>query len=253
MKTPSKKEIIERYKNAKEVKCDFGVYKGIYELKGNEIIYNKQQQSYFTDTTNFASDVMLFNPKYGYAEIISYKEKNYQLSETFVKELIKEPNIKEAFIREGIIENDKFEVGKWYKYTDRDGFLVYCEEVISESQIKGYGKSFAWSNSRFWVTNNLTLATTQEVETAFKNLMLEKGFVSGIKVKSLWKNSIGTLDLGFKTDFKIEENEFWMGGYCLFKDGKFAEIIDETIEIKKSLILNTPNDLELGKLIRKMV
>lgn len=30
-------------------------------------------------------------------------------------------------------------------------------------------------------------------------------------------------------------------------------IIDETIEIKKSVILNTPNDLELGQLIREML
>lgn len=30
-------------------------------------------------------------------------------------------------------------------------------------------------------------------------------------------------------------------------------IIDEIIEIKKSVILNTPNDLELGKLVRNLI
>ena len=103
MKTPSLKEVKEYFKNAKLVKCASldGTINRIENIvfKSYELSYNKSL--YFKGREEIGC--YLWSPKNGFAEIISYKEKTYTLSETFVNELCKEPNIKEAFVREGII------------------------------------------------------------------------------------------------------------------------------------------------------
>lgn len=110
MKTPSLEEVKQKYLNAENVKCIWD--DKIYDLSKWNIYYNKENNSfygaknkkdYMRGTNNY---IGLFGKRsYArYAEIISYKDKTYQLSETFVKELCKEPNIKDAFIREGIID-----------------------------------------------------------------------------------------------------------------------------------------------------
>mgnify|MGYP000577210117 CR=1 FL=1 len=103
MKTPSLEEVKEYFKNAKEVR----------EKSGNAYLLN-WDNVYLSEHNNWCLKegswvrCYLWNPKNGYAEIISYKEKTYQLSETFVKELCKEPNILEAFVREGIIKPETY-------------------------------------------------------------------------------------------------------------------------------------------------
>jgi len=110
METPSIEQVKKHFENAKEVRCLWD--NEIYDISSWNIYYNKQDTSFFgakkekdymKGTDNY---IGLFGKcNYAkYAEIISYKEKTYTLSETFVKELCKEPNIKEAFIREGVVE-----------------------------------------------------------------------------------------------------------------------------------------------------
>jgi hypothetical protein len=53
------------------------------------------------------------------------------ISETFVKELCKEPNIKEAFIREGIIEETKQE-------TLEEACIKYAMEEYGSIELKDY-------------------------------------------------------------------------------------------------------------------
>ena len=96
MVTPTLEQVKKYFENAKEVKCIWN--NAIYDISKSEI--KNSAYGYV------AKKCGLFgNNKYSkFAEIISYKEKTYTLTEKFVKELCKEPNIKEAFVREGIIE-----------------------------------------------------------------------------------------------------------------------------------------------------
>lgn len=106
METPSLEEVKEYFKNAKEVKGNIGIYtNSISEIKYKKIYYSKKGKGFYITSSQGNGDFCVYCCEENkYAEIISYKYKTYQLSETFVKELCKEPNIKEAFIREGIID-----------------------------------------------------------------------------------------------------------------------------------------------------
>ena len=67
----------------------------------------------------------------------------------------------------------------------------------------------------------------KEVEEALKNHFNNLGFKNETRFIRLDSKGVGIIDLGFKTEFKANVNEFWRGGYCLFKDGKFATIINK--------------------------
>jgi len=82
-------------------------------------------------------------------------------------------------------------------------------------------------------------ATESEVFEALKNELTRLGFVNGVYANPLLdKRDIVKIDLGFKTSFIPSENEFWMGGYCLFKDGVFAEIIPTITKEEAEKLLN---------------
>lgn len=187
------------------------------------------------------------------------KIKLKQISKEFVKELCKEPNIKEAFIREGIIENDKLEVGKWYNWINKE--LLFFITKIENDQIYYYGfDNGVFENDWIHIDNYFELATPQEVETALINEAKKRGFKFGVTFNNAYNSECHNKNSGV-VDSKISFLDYSKDGFqglhtnnqWIFYNGVWAEIIDETIEIKKSLILNTPNDLELGKLIRKMV
>jgi hypothetical protein len=99
MEIPSLEEVKQKYLEANRVQS--------INYKEQQFIPNLDTISVFENTIECIDEKGFRRNLYykgKYAEIISYKEKTYQLSETFVKELCKEPNIKEAFVREGIIE-----------------------------------------------------------------------------------------------------------------------------------------------------
>lgn len=246
MKTPSLEEVKQKYLNAKEVRCLFD--DEIYNISKMNNYFDNEDGSFWCEKTSRLQCELYDNGIY--AEIISYKEKTYQLSETFVKELCKEPNIKEAFIREGIIENDKLEVGKWYNWINKE--LLFFITKIENDQIYYYGFDYGvFENDWIHIDNDFELATPQEVETALINEAKKRGY------ENLKHNCLVASNLKINNPCKeyiYRKNKLWIGteenANCIFHNGVWAEIIDETIEIKKSVILNTPNDLELGQLIR---
>ena len=98
-------EVKEYFKDAKEVKSIDGIRFFFDEILNIEIEKNSDVWAILHNR----DCILLYDDDYSkYAEIISYKEKTYTLSETFVNELCKEPNIKEAFIREGIIKPETY-------------------------------------------------------------------------------------------------------------------------------------------------
>ena len=131
----------------------------------------------------------------------------------------------------------KLEVGRWYK-SPEFGSSLFCVTKINGDYATAYGFNFIgiWQDEKaefaFSNLENKTLATPEEVETALINEAKKRGFEDGVKIIPLNKTiAKAVIDLGFKIEFKQYENEFWMGGYCLFKNGKWAEIIEKPTEM----------------------
>jgi hypothetical protein len=151
----------------------------------------------------------------------------------------------EAFRQELLKEfsENKFEVGKWYK--DFEGRILFIEGLNDDSTVTGYGfaQNKIWYNSSKWYMDflkkikeyNITPATDKEVEEALTNEFYKKnGRKSRYNVKSINSGNVFILMNTFRFDAKI--NTLWMraiGGGILevFKDGKWAEIVDDKIMI----------------------
>jgi len=122
----------------------------------------------------------------------------------------------------------ELEVGKWYK---RDKELIVWN---------GGEDTYGFTSEGYFSENMLCSiitypvpATPEEVETAFKNYFIEKGVVNGVEVKCLDIEIVYIFDLEYKTKFDFDDNSFYMGGVCLFKDGKIAEIIQTQNDVIK--------------------
>jgi hypothetical protein len=102
MEKPSLEQVKKHFENAKEVRQNNGVYNGIYELIGS-IQYDKETKSYYSETTKIISDVLLWDKKSGYAEIISYKDETFTITKEFILDLHKEviwPSVKAKIEKE---------------------------------------------------------------------------------------------------------------------------------------------------------
>jgi len=227
-----------------------------------DLIFNVEKKS-----RHKTEQVMLYFIKCGNVELLISKkgiekaEKTYTLTETFVKELCKEPNIKEAFVREGIVEEEKLEVGKWYKDTRSGSDGLFFLEEIKDHKTNGM-KSYGFTMTNKWdysayrsnevFNKHMRLATPQEVENALISEAKKRGFVDGIKYRSPEIKIINTCNNNFSFDFSI--NTLYNNGIAIFRKGTWAEIIEEnrTIEIPLKDILATPNSYELGEMVRKL-
>jgi len=264
METPSIEQVKKHFENAKLVRFDDYCYEveDISDLLGNCSKGNKDINDIYTEFSNKGIRHLLYESSNNkYAEIISYKEKTYTLTETFVKELCKEPNIKEAFVREGIVEEEKLEVGKWYK--SRANRLIYRTGNYDNY---GFCRNMIWKTDLMcYEPSNWKLATPQEVKTALISEAKKRGLtpenLKNINCVSKWNNGDKQEYYNELSKFKYEHstNSLWLvdGSYlsiCLFQNGTWAEIIEETrtIEIPLKDILATPNDLELGEMVRKL-
>jgi len=172
MDKPTLKQIRRKYKGVKEVRCLAS--DKIVEIDwDNKITYS--MKAYFIIGKNDYGNIVLANivKEVTYAEIISYKEPLYKLTAKEVVHAYENPqwlkdNFKECFETE-------LEVNRWYKYSDRIGFIVYIEKVLSNTLIKGYGISNCWNDSREWVKEGLQPATEKEVEEALVKEAIKRG------------------------------------------------------------------------------
>jgi hypothetical protein len=73
-------------------------------------------------------------------------------------------------------------------------------------------------------------ATQQEVKEALINEAKKRGFVKGVKFLSLL--TAVKSECGINYNYYYDENELYSNGMCLFKDGKWAEIVKEPTEIE---------------------
>jgi len=118
------------------------------------------------------------------------------------------------------------EVGKWYK----DLYLGHL--AFREKDNGNYGFLYGdWNTVIECKTpKQWTLATEQEVKEALINEAKKRRFVKGTKFLSLL--TAVKSECGINYNYYYDENELYSNGMCLFKDGKWAEIVKEPAEIE---------------------
>ena len=171
------------------------------------------------------------------------------------EQLEKLKNLNDSRVNE--ILNMTPELNKWYKATDNK-FMIYLTKYKDDNKCEGF--YFSGLNGEYMgFCDNLgfrrcILATKQEIEQALTNEAKRRGFKEGIRVKlfdSMY--DISTLNNGEFT-YQKDYNRFGIrgGDSCgsfavLFKDGQWAEIIDDktelTFEEYQKLSIRTCNDL----------
>lgn len=137
----------------------------------------------------------------------------------------------------------KIEVGKWYK--TKRGSLFYLSSFDSDKN-KGYGFDLfgRWVDNRGIIgffgykSDIIREAKDEEVEEALV-AEAKKRYKVGDKLSKIWNDSsLG--DRIFSNELSLWRNCIWIEndlGYssCIFKDGKWAEIIDDKSELKKEI------------------
>lgn len=134
-------------------------------------------------------------------------------------------------------------LNKWYKVLDSN-YMIYLTKYVDLDNCEGF--YFAGSNGEYMGFcddlgfHGCTLATEQEVGQVLTDEAKKRGFKQGVKFKCLITNEIGemvkdyllmngcgnSLESAFKNDF--------ING-VLFKDGVWAEIIDDKTELKQEI------------------
>lgn len=154
------------------------------------------------------------------------------------------------------ILNLGLKVGEWYKDLNDKGLYYMTEIKEDRFYFLGFDTIGDWEVNDWYLTNNCVLskATKQEIEQALTNEAKRRGFKEGIRVKlfdSMY--DISTFNNGEFT-YQKDYNRFGIrgGDSCgsfavLFKDGQWAEIIDDktelTFEEYQKLSIRTCNDL----------
>lgn len=171
------------------------------------------------------------------------------------EQLEKLKNLNDSRVNE--ILNMTPELNKWYKATDNK-FMIYLTKYKDDNECEGF--YFSGLNGEYMGFcddlgfRRCILATKQEIEQALTDEAKRRGFKEGIRVKlfdSMY--DISTLNNGEFT-YQKDYNRFGIrgGDSCgsfavLFKDGQWAEIIDDktelTFEEYQKLSIRTCNDL----------
>ncbi len=143
---------------------------------------------------------------------------------------------------------NKLEVGKWLKtkLESNNRWLVY---VNNDCSFYGFNSAGKWFDCQKTIYNpiedtNNYYATEEEVKTALINEAVKRGFVDGVKYKSLKVenytcNENTELDC---TEFLLNDNCLCSSYGVFFDNGKWATLITEPTE--KELLGNKIKDLE---------
>lgn len=124
--------------------------------------------------------------------------------------------------------DEKLEVWKWYKHNYQKDTIVYKVDNLGYGLFDGL-----WDDS--WVIDvidNWTLATEKEVEIALVNEAKKRGFESGVYFLPIGC-TLGLTRHGNNFAFDMESNSLIFNNYCIFYNGKCAEII-ETITLQEA-------------------
>ena len=187
---------------------------------------------------------------------------NYTIKKYQILELAKESSFSNAYLQKHFPQAFKksFEVGKIYKTDDR---IFYCTEIDENGNLYGYGifsreyKNIENNKSVFFFCNNtaaqhrLVDVTPEEWKEAMtKELIRRYGEDwENVKLKSNFLKLELLNDCCFFSP-TITSTEIWNRNGMIFKDGIFAEVLDDQSELKER-VENMQNELnEIKKLIK---
>lgn len=132
-------------------------------------------------------------------------------------------NIINKFKEKNGLNKTEIEVGKYYK--SNRGEVLFINKCNNGYGIDYFGDFVEMSDG--YIIDDFTTEITRE---EFNSKMLEyaeKKYPKGTKFKSIISSHIITSD---KIEFGIfTPNEIYSNGRCMFKDGKWAEIVEEEI------------------------
>ena len=133
--------------------------------------------------------------------------------------------------------------GKWYKRTDNKA--IFCITGFYEKNFGAYGFNFKgeWAVNKYdfgtidFDLGTTVLATEQEVKEALINEAKKRGYDKGVSIKECLQG--GDYNAKLKNGFTFSfDYGLWSYSYtngqnvCIFKDGKWAEIIQQPTEIE---------------------
>ena len=135
----------------------------------------------------------------------------------------------------------KEEINGWYKDKEVGGWFVFLENGIVKHGFDGDGDWFYCHNQRFKLSYSDFKATDKEVLEALIKEAKKRGFKEGVRINN---ECIGYIYAGIcNSNEIIFENGILSIDYVyIYKDGKWAEIIKDTITKEQA-------EKELGKTI----
>lgn len=157
------------------------------------------------------------------------------INEGLILELAKEPNIREILEREGVIKSQELlELNRWIKDDNYKVWMVYFTENCRYG-INAHGEWFNidYLGSLYHDKNN-RYATPEEVETALINEAKRRRYANGITCLFGDVREKRTLQSDV-LKFHINLNIITCGGDVIFKNGKWAEIVTETLTIEQKI------------------
>ena len=239
MKTPTLESIEKKYRNAKEVKEKFT---NVLFKIGKNKIYKSNFGNYCVDIDNTIRYLWSKDDNYkGYAEIISYIDPTTKVRNSVLLQLADNNSFSEEILKKECpkLFESEIEINNyyWVKHDNFQNALVF----IQGKEVKhtyGFSHYFEFTDMYrndllhgTYKKDIIRKATPKEVETAFKDLFIKMGFVNGVRVLRNWRVTKEVEIVEGKIMYHSHSNAITISGREIFKDGKFAEIIETPTDI----------------------
>ena len=168
---------------------------------------------------------------------------------------------KELKLLRGIEElknKPKFEVGKWYKNGCFLGRITSCSN--EDFKFYGFNAGGAWRDDDYYSFVDYSLrdkntreATNEEVQTALIKEAEKLGFKEGVKFE-LIEGKTGSINYDRIIDYEFryihQQNELVIqmlgASYTIFKNGKWATIIEKPLTINGKKVEITDTNVIIG-------
>ena len=250
MKTPTLKEVKEKYKNVKEVRCLLHKESRLINYKVEFLNESREwvKGNYWLGNKEF--NVLVYRDG-EYAEIISYKEEiepTTEVRNSVLLQLADNNSYSEEILKKECPKLFKLKPNNWYKTTDNENCLLFATEIINSNNANGYGfgRNGNWIEQTFNYEIGLRdtrLATPQEVETALIQEAKKRGFgKKGVTFTDIFGEELTSDIDGFdfwnlrqRNIMVSEENKFNIS-VCknkgvIFSNGTWATIIETPTDI----------------------
>lgn len=171
--------------------------------------------------------------------------KTYTVTEEFLQEAYKEAcsEWKQKLETEFPEAFQKVEIGKWYK-EEGSNLLFYVEKITSGVAIGcGFDRCGEWFSNYTWkklpLRKYVKLATEEEVQNAFFN-EAEKRYGKNweeVKIKETIDIRTPPMNMGIlSVAFSLTSERLWNKNGLLFKDGKWAKVLEDKCSEKEELL-----------------